>query len=89
MLRRKEKTLGFNINEGKTKYIILSRQRHRARHSGVNWYKFMRLEKYFGIIMNRNADNIYKKNNLECSTYSYVYSPFKKLADINYKKNPI
>jgi len=57
MLQRKGKTIGFNINDGKTMYIILSRQRHRARHSEVNWYKFMRLEKYFGVIENKNADN--------------------------------
>jgi len=51
------KEIGLNINEAKTKYMILSRQIHKTNHLKIEDYKFERVRnfKYLGVDINENV----------------------------------
>jgi len=51
--------IGLIVNEGKIKYIIVTRHNHETRHLEVNNYNFERVAnfKYLGVNINKNADS--------------------------------
>jgi len=58
-LIRAGKEIGLNINEDKTKYLILSRQHQTARQLEIEGFSFERIEhfKYLGAWVNENANS--------------------------------
>jgi protein gp37 len=62
------------VNEGKPKYMIVTRHNHELRHLKVNNYNFKRLAnfKYLGVNINENADS-HKEIRLRLVTASKCY----------------